>query len=160
VDSDEGGWGAPWLGRDILPLVDFIKVNHEEAEGIWRAHRAPTEHLMRPVEWLARKVRCCALVTGGTKGCTVGTRTDNQEIVLETVPSPVVQVVDAVGAGDAFNAGFIMKMRGTVDNNKLLEAVEFGCACGALAVTRLGACQTPVDLPAVQALLDCRKAKL
>jgi 2-dehydro-3-deoxygluconokinase len=48
---------------------------------------------------------------------------------------PVASVVDPVGAGDAFCAGFIA---GRLDNVDLPNALRMGNACGALAVATVG----------------------
>ena len=47
-----------------------------------------------------------------------------------------VNAVDTVGAGDAFNAGLAVAISKGSD---LQEAIQFGVACGNLAVTKLGA---------------------
>ena len=67
-----------------------------------------------------------------------------------TVPGFVVPVVDTVGAGDAFNAGFIAARLSDVD---LREAVRRGNAVAGLTVAGTGARSTPA-LSDVEALLD------
>jgi ribokinase len=53
-----------------------------------------------------------------------------------TVPAaPAPAVVDAVGAGDAFDAGFI---RGLLDGRTPLAAAALACACGALSLRAAG----------------------
>ncbi|MBN2090725.1 hypothetical protein JW964_14025 [candidate division KSB1 bacterium] len=55
------------------------------------------------------------------------------------VPGHKIQLVDSLGAGDAFSAGFIHKiLRGTI----LAEACGFGNILGALAASKLGATAT------------------
>jgi len=51
------------------------------------------------------------------------------------VPSPIVDVVDTTGAGDAFNAGFAAAL---AEGHPLLHCVAIGTAAGAHACTRLG----------------------
>ncbi len=53
-----------------------------------------------------------------------------------TVPTPPVEVVDATGAGDAFDAGVLAAWLGGAEPE---EALRAGCAAGARAVTRPGA---------------------
>lgn len=51
-------------------------------------------------------------------------------------PAFAVPVVDTIGAGDAFAAGFaVSRLRG----HGLAEALRHAAACGALAVSRFGA---------------------
>jgi ribokinase len=47
-----------------------------------------------------------------------------------------VDVVDTTAAGDSFIGGFAYKL---LESQDLQEAVRYGCACGALAVTQFGA---------------------
>ncbi len=51
-----------------------------------------------------------------------------------------VEVVDTVGAGDAFNAGFITARRRALD---LAEAIRWGNAVAALTIAKAGARSTP-----------------
>ena len=53
-----------------------------------------------------------------------------------TVPAPTVDVVDATGAGDAFDAGVLVAWLGGADPEPALTS---GCAAGASAVGTMGA---------------------
>lgn len=53
-----------------------------------------------------------------------------------TVTAPRIDVVDATGAGDAFNAGVLVSWLGGAEPGTALES---GCKAGSAAVTRLGA---------------------
>jgi sugar/nucleoside kinase (ribokinase family) len=57
-----------------------------------------------------------------------------EELVRLGAP-PAPAVVDTVGAGDAFDAGFL---RGWLDGRPLAEAVALGCAAGTLSVRDRG----------------------
>lgn len=63
----------------------------------------------------------------------------NQAIV--EAPGYAVDVVDTVGAGDAFNAGFIAAYLRQTDTTR---ALQWGNAVGAITVSRPGARATPV----------------
>lgn len=66
------------------------------------------------------------------------------------VPGFEVAVLDTVGAGDAFNAGFIAaRLRGS----DVAGALRWGNAVAALSITQPGARSTPT-LQSVEALLD------
>jgi sugar/nucleoside kinase (ribokinase family) len=67
-----------------------------------------------------------------------------------SVPGFAVPVIDTVGAGDAFNAGFIAAC---LRDLGLRDAVEWGNAVAGLTIAGPGARSTPV-LPDVEALLD------
>jgi len=66
-----------------------------------------------------------------------------------SMPGYAVDVVDTIGAGDAFNAGFIAARSITRD---LAEGLQWGNAVAALAVTQPGARATPT-VEQVEALL-------
>lgn len=68
---------------------------------------------------------------------------------VTTSPSFAADVVDTVGAGDAFNAGFIAaRLRG----GDIADALRWGNAVAAFAIARPGARATPT-LPQLTALL-------
>jgi sugar/nucleoside kinase (ribokinase family) len=49
--------------------------------------------------------------------------------------SPLVDAVDATGAGDSFDAGFLCAW---LEGADLARALALGCACGALSTRALG----------------------
>jgi len=57
--------------------------------------------------------------------------------------APPVQVVDTVGAGDCFDAGFLF---GYLKGWPLLRALELGIACGSLSVQARGGTAGQPDL--------------
>jgi ribokinase len=61
-----------------------------------------------------------------------------------------VKAVDALGAGDAFAAGFATSL---VEGRPLAEALRRGSACGALAATKLGVYDALPGLNEVEALI-------
>ena len=48
----------------------------------------------------------------------------------------IKQVVDTTGAGDSYMAGFIKSLH---NGESIEKAMKYGSACGAIAVTKLGA---------------------
>ena len=67
------------------------------------------------------------------------------------VPPFAVQAVDAVAAGDAFNGALAVALAA---GQSLEVAVRWGCAAGALSVTRVGAQDSMPDRDMVTALLN------
>lgn len=85
----------------------------------------------------------------GAAGCTVyaaGERLD--------LPGFAVQEVDPTGAGDCFNAAFLV---GLEENWSLEQTGRFACAAGALAVTRQGPMEGAPTRAEVEALLKMGK---
>lgn len=77
----------------------------------------------------------------------------SKQAVVDVAGYPI-DVVDTVGAGDAFNAGFIAATMRQFDTTK---AVQWGNAVGALTVSRAGARATP-ELAELTAFLKRQSA--
>jgi fructokinase len=101
---------------------------------------------------LERGVRL-VVVTLGADGAFAQTATAHARVA-----SPAVEVVDTVGAGDAFGAAFLHRLWardrlavdavGAVDRDALTDALRFAAAVGALQCARAGA--TPPTLAEVE----------
>jgi ribokinase len=74
---------------------------------------------------------------------------DKGNIVAQAA-APVVEVLDTVGAGDAFTAALVVAMAGGAP---VQGALEFACVAGALATTKRGAQPSLPYLSDVQALM-------
>ncbi|MGC4026749.1 MAG: carbohydrate kinase family protein [Mesorhizobium sp.] len=110
----------------ILTMSDIVFLN----EGGFRATSdAPiTAEALRPLLAYGPRVVVVTLGAGGAIGVT---REDEA-----CQPAFEVDVVDATGAGDCFNAAFLAAdLRGS----PLAEALEFACAAAAIAVGAVGA---------------------
>ena len=66
------------------------------------------------------------------------------------VPADRVEVVDATGAGDGFNAGFLF---GFLDGRSLGECLALGVACGSLSTRAIGGGDGQATLEEAEALL-------
>ena len=119
------------LPDELLSLPDFIVPNESElglltglpVNDIPSAKAAAKSLLERSIKNV--------IVTLGAKGALIV----NQEITKH-IPPFQVKVVDTTAAGDAFIGGFASAL---LQDKSLEEAVRYGCACGALATTKLGA---------------------
>lgn len=90
----------------------------------------------------------CAPVTvvkQGAAGATAHVRADDIELHAS---APVCEVVDTIGAGDAFNAGFLSAW---LERQPLSRCLAIGNACGALAAGRRGGAG---ELPDLRYLLE------
>lgn len=114
-----------WDGLDeVLPLVDVLLVNEREAGKI-----TGEDTVQAAVEKLAAQVKMVA-VKQGARGCRV--RRGNQEW---THSGFAVNAVDAVGAGDSFDAGFLHHY---VRGSDLQACLAGGNLAGAFSTTRPG----------------------
>jgi ribokinase len=86
------------------------------------------------------------IVTLGANGVLIISK-----VITKHIPPFKVDVVDTTAAGDAFIAGFASAL---LENKALEEAVRYGSACGALAVTKFGAQPSLPTKEEVQRLLD------
>lgn len=111
--------------RECLPYVDIFLPNEAELLALTRCTRLEDAVVaIRPyIDTLVIKL--------GHRG-SLGIRGD-QSIRLDAFP--VDNFVDAVGAGDSFNAGFLKKY---LDEAPLRECLEYGNLIGAISTTAAG----------------------
>jgi ribokinase len=120
------------LPDDIYACLDVLVPNESETHllsGLPVDTIAQAEAAARSL--LRRGVRSVVL-TLGSRGALV---LDGEQ-GAQVIPAYAVKVVDTTAAGDAFVAGLAV---GLAEGMSLVEAACLGNACGAIAVTRLGA---------------------
>jgi 2-dehydro-3-deoxygluconokinase len=122
---------APVL-RTLAAGVDVILGSPDELAVLTRLtpDHDPAE-LARATVGLGPSVAIVKLGAGGALG--IAADTADEVVVRPAIPLPVV--VDPVGAGDAFCAGFIAAR---LDGADLGTALEMGNACGAAAASAVG----------------------
>jgi sugar/nucleoside kinase (ribokinase family) len=98
-------------------------------------HLVPTDSIEAAAQLLAEDQRT-VIVRLGADGA-LAVRADRDAV---TIPAFPVEVVDTIGAGDAFNAGFIVARIG---DRSIEEAVRWGNAVAALKIGRSGARSVP-----------------
>jgi sugar/nucleoside kinase (ribokinase family) len=118
-DDPEDKWDG--VLEDVLPLVDVLLCTEDELAKIAKVEPA--------VEHVAAKVPLL-VVKRGARGASA--YTEGQSI---DVPSLRVDVIDTVGAGDTFDAGFLHQW---VRKAPLERCVAYGNLAGGLSVTRTG----------------------
>jgi fructokinase len=105
--------------------ADWLKVNEDEYERIQKTLR----ELRSPIlEDITKKGLVC--VTLGAAGCRVTWKRKSVE-----VPGIPIEVVDTVGAGDAFTAGLTTQL---LDGKSLEQAARFANRLAALVASRAG----------------------
>lgn len=112
--------------RSILPLVDLVFPGLDEAEIIF----GPSSIDRYIDSFHNLGVKIVALKTGGD-GCYVSDATQSIPVKAFSVK----KVVDPIGAGDAFAAGFLT---GILEKKSLLDSAKLANAMGAFAVTTAG----------------------
>jgi sugar/nucleoside kinase (ribokinase family) len=121
-DDPEGLWADDLL--QVLRFVDVLLPNEREACSI-----AHTEDLKRASEILSERVPL-VVIKCGKKGAFA--RRGKETF---TAPPLDVSMVDPIGAGDSFDAGFIHHfVRGT----RIEDCLKFANVTGALSTTRPG----------------------
>jgi len=121
-DDPDGRWERDVL--DALEFVDVLLPNEYEA-----CRLAGCEDPMAAAERLSGKVPLL-VIKRGEKGVLARKGGESFEAA-----APKVEVVDAIGAGDSFDAGFLHQF---IRGAKLEDCLRYGILTGALSATRQG----------------------
>ncbi|MFC1960290.1 sugar kinase [Chloroflexota bacterium] len=103
---------------------------------------------------LAAKPARVIIITQGADGCMVYTQDDARHVSAQHVPGFPVDEIDPTGAGDCFDAGFLVRW---LAGDTPVEAARFANACGALAVTAQGPMAGAQKFDAVRAFIALQK---
>lgn len=118
------------LDGDLLGLVDVLTPNEEEARALTGMVADRDEPARLAARFLRDRGARSVLITLGERGCLVTGDCDRR------VAAFAVEVVDTVGAGDAFNGALAVAL---AEGRPLIEAAVMASSAGALAVTKPGA---------------------
>ncbi|MBI3763657.1 MAG: 5-dehydro-2-deoxygluconokinase [Chloroflexi bacterium] len=140
---DDSGAFGPILRR-VVAVADLVVGTEEEIKAA--ADESDVEAATRRLLKVGRNLRAL-IVKRGQRGSTVFADGDR----IDALPFPV-EILNAIGAGDAFVSGFLYGYRRGWDWRK---CARFGNATGAIVVTR-HACAN--DMPYEQEALDFVKA--
>lgn len=121
-DDPTGDWDRSLT--EALRHVDVLLPNKQEA-----CYMAHTETLEEAIAWLLQHVPT-VIVKRGAAGALAATRDKRWE-----ASAAIVQPVDAVGAGDSFNAGFL---HGYIRGWPMERCLQYGNLAGAYSTTRAG----------------------
>lgn len=130
LDTNDDPAGT-WAGlAEVLPLTDVLLPNESEALAIARALTgSPSDDLDRAVRDLAAR-GTLPVVKRGERGALAFADGEPVE-----VPARPATVVDAVGAGDSFNAGLLAALlRGL----PLRQSMSVAVTCGTLSTRAAG----------------------
>jgi sugar/nucleoside kinase (ribokinase family) len=121
-DDPEDRWDRDVL--DVLAWVDVLLPNEREA-----CRLAQRDNPGQALEFLATKVPLVVMKQGER-----GVLARRGEDIFQDLPKKV-DMVDAIGAGDSFDAGFLHQfLRGA----KIEECLRYGNLAGAFSTTRSG----------------------
>jgi sugar/nucleoside kinase (ribokinase family) len=135
-----------WDGilAEVLPYVDLLFPNEREVQKI-----AGVNHLDEAIALLAERVSTL-VVKLGAKGSVAVRNRERFE-----ARSANVRVVDTVGAGDSFNAGFLHEYG---KGASLKRCLEYGNLAGAFSTTANGGTEAFRNLPALRDFLAADSA--
>lgn len=133
-DDPEDRWAG--ILEDILPHVDLLLPNEREAIRISRA-----DDLESALSRLSQKVETLVVKLGADGAIAIR---DGRRISAPAVP---VTVIDPVGAGDSFVAGFLHQFLRAAD---LATCLSYGNLCGAFSATGQGGTEAFRDVARMQ----------
>ncbi|MEM1645317.1 MAG: ribokinase [Ignisphaera sp.] len=123
------------INAEILRYVDIVVPNRVELNQLTGIETETEDDVFRAGEALLSKGVKVVVATLGARGAAIITHTKKK--IVEAFK---VEIVDTVGAGDAFAAGLATAL---VEGKDLDEAVRFANAVAALKITRMGAQSVP-----------------
>ncbi len=129
---------AKSIPDELIALADFIIPNETELSLLTGMDVNDIPSTETAARVLLQRGAKHVIVTLGSKGALIvdmdmsPRRHGDASTHIDSYP---VEVVDTTAAGDAFIGGFAVSL----ESSSLLDAVRYGCACGALATTKFGA---------------------
>ncbi|RUL92407.1 carbohydrate kinase [Verrucosispora sp. FIM060022] len=128
--------GTPAQARarveELIRLAHLVKASEEDVA--WLYPGRPVEDVLRHWRDLGAALTVVTLGAGGALALS-GTRTFRH-------PAPVVEVVDTIGAGDAFTAGLLAALSRAASgwpNEEIAAALRYAVEVAAVTCTRAGA---------------------
>jgi len=132
------------LPTELLALCDFLTPNEHEL-----ALLAPGHSPQQAAQHLLNRPQQALVVTLGAAGA----QAYSTDAPAQAASAFAVDVLDTVGAGDAFNGGLAVAL---AENQPLPQALRFANAVAALSVTRRGAADSMPTRSEVEAFLAAR----
>jgi sugar/nucleoside kinase (ribokinase family) len=136
-DDPDDRWDSAL--EEILPYVDILLPNEREAMKMSRADDVETA-----LSRLAQKVETVVVKMGDSGAIAI------RSAHRFTAPAVPVTVIDQVGAGDSFDAGFLHQFLRGAD---LTTCLAYGNMCGAFSTTDCGGTEAFRDAARMQEFL-------
>ena len=136
-DDPEDRWDSAL--EKILPYVDIVLPNEREAMKMSRA-----DDLETALSRLAQKVETVVVKMGSSGAVAIR---DGHRFSAPAVP---VTIIDPIGAGDSFDAGFLHQFLRGAD---LTTCLTYGNLCGAFSATDCGGTEAFRDAARMQEFL-------
>lgn len=132
VNLRTGHWNLQLVER-LSEVADILKLNETEAELLFQLTGKKKEFSLEAFceDWSSAYGRKILCITLGDKGCAI-----YQDNKLQRFSGYQVEIVDTVGAGDAFAAAFL---HGLDAGWRIEKVAGFANALGALVASRAGA---------------------
>lgn len=112
-------------------LLDVLFCNEDEAYAFAEI-MSMEKTLENIINIMCNTHNIVMVISRGAKGCIAGSIQDG----VQYATADEVKVVDTIGAGDYFTAGFLYTW---LNSTSVKKAAEFGCLCGSEAVQAEGA---------------------
>ena len=144
---------APADGKipdELLSTVDIIIPNQTEALLLTGINVIDSDSAVEAARILQKKGLKQVIITMGE----IGALLVNENDIAHMTPAFNVEVQDTTAAGDAFCGGLLAAMAA---GETIESAMDFACAAGALAATRLGAEPSLPPLSEVKKLVETRR---
>ena len=136
-DDPDDHWDSAL--EEILPHVDILLPNEREAMKISRSGDLETA-----LSRLAKKVQTVVVKMGASGAVAI------QDGRRFSVPAVPVTVIDPIGAGDSFDAGFLHQF---LSGANITSCLTYGNLCGALSTTDCGGTEAFRDPARIQEFL-------
>jgi sugar/nucleoside kinase (ribokinase family) len=139
-----------WDGglRELLPEIDVLLPNAVEA---MRIAGSPDPLQAACALSASGPLTVVKLGPAGAVAARQGEVAARAAPPAASAPAPRAAVVDAVGAGDAFDAGFLA---GRLAGEPLERSLALACACGALSTRAAGGTAAQATMAEARALID------
>lgn len=126
--------------NDILPLADIFLPNETEIVAI-----SKQKNLNRAIEIINNRTPVVVVKIG--KDGAIGKKKGSKPIVIDALE---MEVIDTVGAGDSFDAGFIY---GYLKGLSFEDSVKVATICGSLSTRKAGGTSAQADWEEVKKYL-------